>query len=412
VIRPGRDDGLLAPLRDPAVRRLAVARFAALLGSSILPTALAFAVLALEGTTASSLGFVVAAAVAGQVLFLIPGGVVADRYPRKGVMVVAEVLAGAAPLVSGALYLTGHATVGLLALFAAVGGVASGFFYPAVTGFVPEVASPDSLQEVNALLRLSVNVARIVGTAAAGVFVAVLGPGWAIAASGVLGIGAAALLARVEPRFAVPPSPESNPFADFRDGWGHFVARRWVVAIVVLGAVSNFGVSASLGVLGPLRVNGSGGAASWAVITTALAAGTVVGAVVAVRLRPARPLALAVVVLAGFSLPIGALALSAPLAATAAAAFLAGVSVDVFSVLWDTALQQHVPREALSRVSAFDWLGSFGLAPVALVVAGPLVDSFGLSTVLWCAALLAATPPLALLEPEVRRLRRLPARPV
>jgi MFS family permease len=112
------------------------------------------------------------------------------------------------------------------------------------------------------------------------------------------------------------------------------------------------------------------------------------------------------VVLAGFSLPVAALALSAPLAATAAAAFLAGISVDVFSVLWDTALQQHVPREALSRVSAFDWLGSFGLAPVALVVAGPLVDAYGLTAVLWGAALLAATPPLALLEPEVRRLRR------
>jgi MFS family permease len=389
-----------------------VARFAALLGSSILPTALAFGVLAIEGTTASSLGFVVAAAVAGQVLFLIPGGVVADRYPRKGVMVVAEAVAGAASLVSGVLFLTGHASVGLLAVFAAIGGVASGFFYPAVTGFVPEVASPDSLQEVNALLRLSVNVARIVGTAAAGVLVAVLGPGWAIAASGLLGIGATVLLARVQPRFAVPPSPQANPFADFRDGWGHFVARRWVVAIVVLGAVSNFGVSASLGVLGPLRVSGSGGAASWAVITTALAAGTVVGAVVAVRLRPAHPLVVAVVVLAGFSLPVAALALSAPLAATAAAAFLAGISVDVFSVLWDTALQQHVPREALSRVSAFDWLGSFGLAPVALVVAGPLVDAYGLTAVLWGAALLAATPPLALLEPEVRRLRRWGGQPV
>lgn len=409
MTRPGGDDGLLAPLSDRAVRRLAVARFAALLGSSILPAALAFAVLAIEGTSATSLGVVVAAAVAGQVLFLLPGGVVADRYPRKGVMVVAEAVAGAAPLLSGALYLTGHATVGLLALFAAIGGVASGFFYPAVTGFVPEVASPDSLQQVNALLRLSVNAARILGSAAAGVMVALVGPGWAIAASGLLGIGATGLLTRVEARFAVPPGPASHPLADFRAGWTEFVARRWVVAIVVLGAASNLGVSASLGVLGPLRVSGAGGAASWAVITTALAAGTVVGAVVAVRLRPVHPLVVAVVVLAGFSLPIAALALSAPLAVTATAAFLAGVSVDVFSVLWDTALQQHVPREALSRVSAFDWLGSFGLAPVALVVSGPLVDSFGLSAVLWCAALLAATPPLALLEPEVRRLRRLSA---
>jgi hypothetical protein len=97
-----------------------------------------------------------------------------------------------------------------------------------------------------------------------------------------------------------------------------------------------------------------------------------------------------------------ALAIPTPLAVAVAAAFVAGVSLDIFAVLWDTALQQRVPREALSRVSSFDWLGTFALSPIALGVAGPVVLALGLSNVLWGAALLAAMAPLALLEPEVR----------
>lgn len=397
--------GILRPLSDAGVRRLAGARFTALLGSSLVPTALAFGVLALEGTTASSLGLVMAAAVVGQVVFLVPGGIAADRFPRRRVMVAAETVTGAAGLASGVVYLTGNATVGLLALLAGIGGVAGGFFFPAVTGIVPEVAKPEDLQPVNALLRLSSNVARIVGTAASGVIVAFLGAGWALTASGGLALLSAVLVWRVRPRYAVPPAPTENPFADLREGWRVFTQRRWVVVVVVVGAASNLGVSAALGVLGPLRVSESAGASEWALITSALALGTVIGTVVAVRIRAQRPLALAVVALGLFSLPLAALAVPAPVLVIASAAVVAGVAVDVFSVLWDTSLQQHVPREALSRVSAFDWLGSYGLAPVALAAAGPLVDAFGLSAVLWGAALLAATPPLALLEPEVRRLR-------
>jgi hypothetical protein len=106
-----------------------------------------------------------------------------------------------------------------------------------------------------------------------------------------------------------------------------------------------------------------------------------------------------------FSLPVFALARPMSLTVIVIAALIAGISLDLFSVLWDTALQQNVPNDSLSRVSAFDWLGSFALSPIALAVAGPLVDIYGISTVLYLAAACAATPPLALLVPAVRRLR-------
>jgi MFS family permease len=381
---------------------MAIARFLALLGSSALPTALAFGVLALEGGSAAALGLVMAVATLGQVAFLIPGGVVADRWSRKRVLVLAEAISGATLLALGLIYVSGSASVTLMAILAGAAGAAGGFFYPAATGFVPEISPPAELQATNAILKMTANVARIAGTAAAGIIVAFVGAGWAIVASGVLAVGATVVLLRLRPRFTAPRTIASNPFADLVEGWREFVSRRWVVAIVLVGAVSSFGSAAFFGVLGPLRMEVSGGASEWALITAALACGLLVGAAAALRIRPRRPLVVAVTALGLYSLPMFALAMPTSLAVVVAAAFVAGVSLDIFAVLWETALQQRVPREALSRVSSFDWLGTFALSPIALGVAGPLVITFGLNSVLWGAALLTALAPLALLEPEVR----------
>jgi predicted MFS family arabinose efflux permease len=394
--------GDLRPLADPGIRGMAIARFMALLGGSALPTALAFGVLALEGGSATALGLVMAVASLGQVVFLIPGGVVADRWSRKRVLVLSEATTGLSLLALGLIYASGHASVATMALLAGVAGAAGGFFYPAATGFVPEMSPPAELQATNAILRMTANVARIAGTAAAGIIVAFLGAGWAVVTSGVLALGATVVLVRLKPRFSAPHATASNPFVDLAEGWREFIARRWVVAIVVAGAVSSFGSAAFFGVLGPLRMEESGGASEWALITAALALGLLVGAAAALRIHPRRPLVVAVTALGLYSLPMFALAIPTPLAVAVAAAFVAGVSLDIFAVLWDTALQQRVPREALSRVSSFDWLGTFALSPIALGVAGPVVLALGLSNVLWGAALLAAMAPLALLEPEVR----------
>lgn len=107
-----------------------------------------------------------------------------------------------------------------------------------------------------------------------------------------------------------------------------------------------------------------GGAGGWALVLTAFSLGTVVGVVVATRLRPARPLYVAMIAQVMVAIPLFALARPWPIAVVAALAFVSGVSVDVFEVLWQTALQQNIPSESLSRVSAYDWLGSLALTPL------------------------------------------------
>jgi MFS family permease len=398
----------LEPLADRAIRGMALARFVAVFGNSLLPTALAFGVLDLPGGSAVALGAVMAVASLGQVVVVVPAGVVADRRSRKRVMVIAEAVSGTALVCCGILTLTGRASVVSIAVLAGISGIAAGFFYPASTGFVPEISPPQALQSTNAILKFAANIARIVGVAASGLIVAFLGAGWGIAAAGLMAITAAILVLLLRPRYPAPGSRDHGPFADFVQGWRAFIERRWVVAVVIAGAVSSFGVTAWLGVLGPLRVSETAGAGQWALIGTSMAAGALIGVAVSLRVRPRRPLLVATLALGLLSLPIAAQAVPSPLVVVVIGAFIAGLAVDIFMVLWETTLQQQVPHGVLSRVAAFDWLGSFAMAPLALALAGPMVALVGSTAAMWGAAALAALAPLALLQSGVRTMRSRP----
>jgi hypothetical protein len=90
----------------------------------------------------------------------------------------------------------------------------------------------------------------------------------------------------------------------------------------------------------------------------------------------------------------------------AVATFAQGMCGQMFGVLWNTTLQRKIPTTMLSRVSAYDALGSIGLAPLGIVAAGFLLESAGSTATLVVAAAMIAVPTaLALLEPSVRRLR-------
>ncbi|MGE3810317.1 MAG: MFS transporter [Candidatus Nanopelagicales bacterium] len=402
--RHWRDDLVLLRQRDLAL--LTASRFVSVTGTSIAPVAMAFGVLALPGATATSIGVVLFAGAVPQVLFMLLGGVAADRVRRSRLMVVSEMLAAMAQLAAGALFLTGSATVPLLAMLSAVSGVAVALFFPALTGIVPEVVPKEDLQSANALLRLASNVARILGSALGGLLVATVGAGWALVVDGASFVVSAALILLVRVSFPTVRAAVPSMLDDLRHGWHEFSSRRWVVSIVAVFAVGNIGFSSAIGVLGPVQADQSlGGAAPWAAIVAAYSLGTVLGVVVALRLRPARPMLVAMAVAPVLGLSVLALGPPAPLWALVGLAFLGGVSIDVFSVLWETALQQHIPGESLSRVSAYDWLGSSALTPFALAAVGPYVDAVGLEAAILTAGVLALVPGLALLDPQVRGLR-------
>jgi predicted MFS family arabinose efflux permease len=366
----------------------------------------------LDGS-ATELGLVLAAAWIPQILFMLIGGVWADRLPRNLLMVTTDTTLFCAQAATAALVLTGSAALWNLIALQAVRGLAESFFFPAIAGVVPQVVSPGRLQQANALIRLSHSSTRILGAASAGVVVALAGAGWALAFDAATYLASALFLVRIRlPRSARLAA--SNFLEELREGWDEFWSRTWLWAIVVASAVANLAMMAGTTVLGPVVAKESlGGAAAWGAIVAAEAVGFVLGGLVVLRFRPERPLFAGCLGML-LTIPLfGALALAAPLPVVIGSAVLAGFGIDVFGVLWTTVMQEQIPENRLSRVSAYDALGSFLVIPVGLVAAGPVADAIGVAETIWLSGAIAlgAVGPLLAIG-DVRNLRRRSAGPV
>jgi MFS family permease len=398
--------GRLGLLAERQFRLLFLGRTVSLFGSALAPVALAFGVIEIGGS-ASELGLVVAATTLPSVVFLLVGGIWADRLPRHHVMVVADTMSGLAQAAIAALLLTGAAEVWHLIVFAAVRGTASAFFFPASQGIVPQVVGPSRLQEANALLRLSRNGTQIGGTALAGVIIALAGPGWALAIDALTYFAGSAFLL-----FLRIPSdltlPERHFLRELREGWEEFRSRTWLWAIVLQFAFVNACAVGAFVVLGPIVADASlGGAPAWAAILSAQAAGFVCGGLLTLRWKPPRLLLVATLGIFAMVPPLFLLAPPAPTLVVAAAAFVAGFGIELFGVFWDTAMQEQIPQAALSRVYAYDMLGSIVFIPIGAAIAGPAADLFGTAETLVGAGVIVLVATAAvLLVDDVRTIRR------
>jgi MFS family permease len=402
----------LAPLRHRDFRLLFFGRVVSFAGSAMAPVALAFAVLDLGGSP-SDLGIVLALAILPQVFFLLIGGVIADRLPRHLVMVASNLVAGIAQAIAAVLLISGRAEIWELAVIALARAVASSFFFPAQQGIVPQTVPTDDLQSANALLRLALNATNIGGAALGGLIVAAAGPGWAIGFDALTYLVAATILLPMHVR---PPARmgDAGFIHELAHGWREFRTRTWLWVVVLGAAFANGAQSAGLNILGPVVAKESlGGAAVWGLVLAATGVGLVTGSLIALRIRPERPLFVGVLSLTVLFPPLVLLAVGAPWPAIAASTLLAGIGIELFSVFWDTSLQAHVPNEVLSRVSAWDAIGSLVLIPAAYAVVGPLADAIGIDETLWiCAGIVFVAVTAQLLSRQVRDLPRLPREPV
>ena len=371
------------------------------------PIALAFAVLDLTGS-AADLGWVLAASWIPQIVFILVGGVWADRLPRNLVMIAANVLSGAAQAAVAVLLLAGVAQLWQLIVLQVARGIAISFFFPASQGITPHVVQAEELQPANALLRLSQTATSVLGAAVGGVVVAAIGSGWAIAFDAATYLASGSLLARMRTRIRAQRA-RSSFVRELAEGWNEFRSRTWLWLVVTAAAIGNMAWVGSQAVLGPVVAKESlHGATGWGLIAAAESIGLVTASLVALRWRPRRLLLYGVFGLLTTPLLLVALAVPLPLAGVAATAVVAGFGLDLFNVYWITALQQHVPDDVLARVNSYDALGSFVLIPVGLTLVGPLSEAIGVSTTIWCAAGVAALMPIvALSSREVRRLRRI-----
>jgi predicted MFS family arabinose efflux permease len=393
----------LGALREREFRLLFTGQAISLLGDGMVGVALAFAVLDLTGSI-SDLGLVFAARTIPLVVFLLVGGVFADRLPRRAVMVTADLVRLATQGVIAVLLISGQATIWQLVVTQAVYGTATAFFNPASTGLMPMVISPGRLHHANALRGIAMAVGSVAGPALAGVLVAASSPGWALAVDAA-SFGASAIflaLLHLPVHERVPVKPFLH---ELGEGWHEVVSRTWVWSILLFAGVANMAGQIFFILGAYVSKQELGGAGAWALIVSAIGIGSIVGGVVALHVKPRRPLFVATAGFAFFALPPALVALGASAWGVAAAALVSGIGLSVGNPLWETTLQRHIPARALSRVSAYDWLVSLALAPVAQVLVGPISAGIGIDATLWLATTLVLVGTGAvLLVRDVREL--------
>ncbi|MCC5574743.1 MFS transporter [Microtetraspora sp. AC03309] len=400
----------LAALADRDLRLFFAGAAVSMLGSATASVATPFALLDSGGDEAE-LGYVMAARIIPMVVFLLVGGVVADRIGPRRVMVASEILRCATQAALAGALLLGRPGVWTFVVLVALWGVGEAFSNPAQASLIPRIARGDMLRDANALAGLAQSTSTVAGPALAGVAVATLGSGVVIAFDAVTyAVGAVCLaLLRVEDRSAAPVAgAEATPmWAALRQGWARFRSHTWLWVTTAQFTLFNLLVWAPFLVLGPVVAHQRpGGAREWGLVMTLYGAGAVVGGLASMGGRtPRRPLVVATVASVGWALPSAALAAGLPTTPVAGAALVAGVGSAVCAVLYATTNQRHLPPEVLARVTSITTLGAFALGPLGLAAAGPVASAVGVAAVLGFGAVWqVATSAFVLAVPAVRRL--------
>jgi MFS family permease len=397
-------------LQEPEFRLLWLGRTASSIGDALIPVALAFAVIDETGS-ATDLGLVLASYSVARVLLILAGGVWADRLPRRLMMLAADAVRAVSQGTVAVVLVTGAAEIWHLAAAAAISGGAEAFFRPASTGFIPETVSAGRLQQANALIGVSDSATWLFGPAVSGVLVAAFGPGWVFAVDAASFAGSAAFLLAM--RVAEGAPEERQPFVrEVVGGLREIAARRWLSASLVSFALGNVAL-ATYFVLGPLVAERElSGARDWGLTLTGGAVGGLAGSVLAIRYKPARPLLAGNLIMLLEAAALIALIPPLPTFGLALGAALTFAAITFFNAMWETVLQEHIPRRALSRVSSLDAVVSFVFMPLGFTIAGPVSAAIGIQAALAAAAALATGAMLfPLCFASVRRLERLPVTP-
>ena len=394
----------LGVLAERNFRRFYIGYTSSLLGSAMSAIAVVFAVLE-SGGTVTDLGIVLAANIVPMIVFLLGGGVIADRFGRRPVMLTADVARCAAQGTLAAALFFGRPHLWLFVAAALIGGTGTAFFQPALTGLTVQLAPRDQLGNANALFGMTQPGTQVAGPALAGALIAVASPAAVIAVDAAsYAVSAVALgLLRFPAR---DRAPAPSLLRQLAEGWSEFTSHTWLWAGTVVAALFNLVTWGPYLVLGPvLAEQYLGGARAWGPVMACYGAGAILGGMLALGRRPARPLLIATLASFGFALPPMALALHAPVALVAAAALLAGLGSALGNALEMTVIQQQIPEDALARVGACQMVGAFAFGPIAFAAAGPVASVVGARPLLGFGAAWAAAGTLVLLAlPAIRRV--------
>ncbi|WP_329123919.1 MFS transporter [Streptomyces sp. NBC_01353] len=402
------------PMWDRRFTLYFTARAVSLLGDAMMPVAAALAVGPLYGI--SGVGFVLGIWTGTFVLLVLFGGVFADRFGARRMMVGADLVRVLTQGVLAAAFFAGSPPFWLLVTMAALAGAAVAMFLPGVNGMVPLVAREP--QRANATLKVADALAHLLGPALAGLLIALTSAGtvYAIDAGTFLLSALCLALIRLAPAAARTDTPDgadspartgSSLRRDLRQGWQEFRARTWMWAVILIWVVYGVLLFGPLVPLSSTLIGARLGPNAYGLVVSFLGVGTVLGGLLALRLRPTRPLAAGAAAMALYTVLPLCVALGAGLPVLLAGHVLGGGALAFWSVMWATSVQTHTPPAVLNRVSAYELAGSVSGIALGQILAGPAtaLASPGRLLLLSAGACLAGCVALFAI-PAVRTLRR------
>ena len=375
--------------KNKYLKRFIFARFISNFGNGMSPIALAFGILHLPNGSANILGLVMGSATIAMLVMSPFGGAIADKFGQVRVSGMVDIWASLGLFVQAGFFATGHVPLAVMLIANINFGLMWGIFWPAMSGVLPAIVPDEQLQTGNAVNQFFQNGAMILGAATGGIIVSQFGSTWALGVDAATFFIAGLLVfsfGHIVPR---REANENSMLDDLKHGWKTFLSYRWIVSGVLGFSLIVLAWAAGQEILGPIiALKNFDGAKSWSVVLTAESIGYVIGSLTAMKIKPKHPLRFLLSI--SFSMPLFLWSLSKPqpLWFIALCALAWGVTLDLWSSLWSTAMQREVPREVLSRVSAFDAMGTMMFRPVGLAIAGPLSVLLGIPHTLQVLALL------------------------
>src|SRR4051812_27943672 len=399
-------DPVRGVLRHREFRLLFLGQAASTIGDRVVLVALALYVTDIGSP--SDVGIVLAAHALPLVAFLLIGGVWADRLPRHRGMIVTGLVCFALPALLAALIFTGSVEIWMIAVIEALFGTAEAFFRPAHTGLIPQTVPESEIQPAKASFSTVETVAEFAGPALATALVLGVGPGYAFAIDAATFLVSAAFLVQLRPRERGIVAERTTMMRELREGWSEVRARAWVWVIILvfsLALLTSFGPWMTLGPT--VSIERYDTRAVYGILVAAMGAGTIAGALIGFRWRPRFPMRTGMLLALPWPIALGSFAIGLPVGILLAVFLLAGTGIALFGIWWETALAERMPPHVLSRVTAYDWMGSLALLPIGYVLAGPLGETLGAVEVLAGGSAFAlASLVSALLVTDVRALTR------
>jgi len=400
-----RSAALPGCLRERSFSLLLAGSLVSIIGDAFVLVALPFAILALGGS-AAEIGLVLAARAIPNAIFLLVGGVWADRLPRRLVMLTTDLVRAVVTGLVVVALITDRAGIATLVVLMVVFGIAEAFFRPAFQGVLPQTVSDRNLQQAYGFIAMTPALGIAIGGAAGGLTVALLGPPGALLLVAIAFVAAAGLFAFMTTRPGGLNETRQPFLHDLRSGWQAFSSRTWLVVCVIGEGLYALFVMPVIYAIGPLIAREAfDGPASWGYILSGFGVGFLIGGLIAMRIRPRRPIVFAYLISVPFAGFLALLAAPAALALLILGAVVGGATIAISGTLLETTITREVALELRSRVGSFRTLGSVALLPVGMALIGTTVATLGMSgaVVLGAVAVLLNVA-LVVATPSVRRL--------